>query len=89
MFNPALATNDKPLRVKVGKKVGNRIPLILSDDQQIKVSPKFLPNGIKEGDYLYVSLMDEDSFNSEKEGLAKALLKEMLGYDTKDKIKKD
>jgi hypothetical protein len=78
-MNNALLTSDNPLRVKVFKVDREIASLLLPDQQTFQINLKYLPVGAKEGDILYLDLIDKNKLNQSKKEIAKAVLEEILG----------
>ena len=77
-MNNSLLTSDKPLKVLVKKLADSRAELVLPDNQVITVSAKYLPNDVKVGNGLYLSLLNEGDLNKAKKEIAKEVLREIL-----------
>ncbi len=78
MINPALLTSEKPLRLKVSELSATQAVLILPDDQQISIHPKFLPADISAGDVVFLNLLSEGELQNRREDVARAVLEEIL-----------
>jgi hypothetical protein len=78
-MNYSLLTSEKPLRVKVEKIENNLVKLVFSDHQTVEINAKFLPEGAKPGDQLYLNLLSESDLNLARGEIAKEVLKEILG----------
>jgi len=78
MLNSHLLTADKPLKVKLTGADEHSACLELSDKQRFEVNKKFLPSGVKIGEVLYLSLVDEKQLNLERDKVAKEVLDEIL-----------
>ena len=84
MVNPSLLTNEKPLKVKTGAQIGDKVKLIFSDNQSVEISRKFLPKGTREGVFLYLDLLSADDLLKSKNEVAKEILAEILNFDEKE-----
>jgi len=78
MLNPNLLTSEKPLKVKLSGIEDGIARLVFSDSQSVSVNVKFLPKTAKKGDVLYLSIVNEECLDLEREKVAKAVLDEIL-----------
>jgi len=78
MINPSLLTSDKPLKAKIAKVDNAQVKIVFSDGQSFNVSNKYIPPNSREGDIVYLSLVDEPTLKVIKEDVGKRVLKEIL-----------
>lgn len=84
----ATLTSDKSLKVTVSSFSDERVCLAFSDNQSINISKKFLPEGAKEGDELFVDLLTQEQLNQNKNAVAREVLREIL-KEGSEKSKKE
>jgi len=77
-MNKTALTADRPLKVKVGKTTDGKTTLAFSDGQRVVISSKFLPTHSKEGDLVYLDLLNVEQYNQTKQEIAREVLKEIL-----------
>ena len=84
MINPSLLTSERPLKVKTGARIGDKVKLVFSDNQFVEISSKFLPKGTKEGTVIFLDLLSADDLLKSKSDVAKEILFEILNPDGKE-----
>jgi len=84
----ATLTSDKSLKVTISSFSDERAYLVFSDNQVININKKFLPEGAKEGDELFVDLLTQDQLNQNKNAVAQEVLREIL-KEGSEKSKKE
>lgn len=84
MINPSLLTSEKPLKVRTGARIGDKVKLVFSDNQSVEISCKFLPKGTREGVFLYLDLLSGEDLQRSKNEVAKEILSEILNPNGKE-----